>query len=194
MKNTLFRFAICLLCSNTGFAQTLVKNQGQKINMAPVTLDSSGNFDNYGGKMGIGISILDGIGMPVRFYLTPQHVLEGGVYLGGVVLNDNDNLEYRVGLMLGAGYSYFGKRFETKFRKKIRANGLALRFNYLTGDFQTSRASLGWAMETIRPQHLNRSFIFELGIQELFPNFTYLGERPKPSPGIYLRCHWNFFL
>lgn len=196
MKKALLFLLACLFANPFVFAQTLVKTQPAKINIAPASpSDSTGNLNDYGGKMGIGIAIFGGIGFPVRFYVTPKHVAEAGAYLSTVVLVDSDDqIDFSSALMLGAGYTYFGNRFETKYRKKIRANGVALRFNQLTGDYQTTFLSVGWAMETIRPAHPNRSFIFELGLRQSFPNYVYEGRQAKPTPGLYLRCHWNFFL
>ncbi len=154
------------------------------------------DYTGYGGKLSIGISIFDGFGVPVRYY-AGSNVLEAGMYMGGVLLYENNTLkDYRTEPMLGAGYSYFGSRFlkEKKRRDKIRANGIALRVNQLLGDFSTTIPSLSWAQETFREGRRNRSFLFELGIQYLLPNFTYLEVEARNQVGIRLRCQWNFFL
>ncbi len=96
--------------------------------------------------------------------------------------------------MLGGGYTFFGDRFEKTNRGKIRAHGIALRASQLTGDYQMTKASLGWAMETFKKEHPKRSFIFELGLQQQFKNYVYNGERAKDATSLYLRLHWNFFL
>jgi opacity protein-like surface antigen len=160
-------------------------------------------FDDYGGKVGFGICILDGFGMPVRYYFNPKNVVEAGVYLGGVAIRKEDingdleSIDYRTNFMLGVGYSYFGDRFlkEKKKGNKVRAHGIAVRGDYMLGDFSTAFASLGWAMETFKENRKNQSFIFELGLQAIFPDFIFEGvEYSGVWPGLYLRCHWNFFL
>jgi hypothetical protein len=172
-------------------------------NSARFSADTAGDFSDYGGKVGFGISILNGFGLPVRYYFNPKNVIEGGVYLGGVVIQKEDlngdleSIEYKANFMVGVGYSYFGNRFlkEKKSRNKVRAHGIAVRANYLLGDFNTAFTSLGWAMETFKENRRNNSFIFELGLQAAFPDFVYEGvEYSDVIPGIYLRCHWNFFL
>lgn len=161
-------------------------------------------YDNYGGKLGIGISILDGFGVPARYYFSPKSVAELGFYTGGIAIYEEQpaggNLElqaYELGFMIGTGYTYFGDRFlkQKKRKNKVRAHGVALRASRLFGDFGTTFTSLGWAMETFRENKTNKSFIFELGLQGSFPNFVFEGrEYNDPRPGVYLRCHWNFFL
>ncbi len=154
------------------------------------------DYKEYGGKISIGVEIFDGFGIPVRYYSGP-HVIEAGMYMGGVALYENSKLaDIRTEPMVGAGYTYFGNRFlkEKKRRDKIRANGISLRVNQLLGDFSTTVPSLSWAQETFREGRTHRSFLFELGIQYLVPNFTYLEVRPDPQVGLHLRCQWNFFL
>lgn len=180
MKNTFTTLFICLLTTVAALAQT--------------NRDSIGNYNSYGGKVGVGISIFDGFGIPVRFYLSPKNVLEAGFYFGAIAVITDDQLEILAGPLVGVGYTYFGNRFEKPKYQKIRANGVAVRFNHLAGDYSTSMLSLGWAMETIRKKHPQRSFILELGLKQTFPDFVYNGEAIKATTGIYLRCHWNLFL
>ncbi len=171
---------------------------------SPKSAPFASDYDNYGGKLGIGISILNGFGVPARYYFSPKSVAELGLYMGGIAIYEDDpnggglELEsFEPGFMAGAGYTFFGDRFlkEKKRKNKVRAHGVALRTSHLFGDFQTTFASLGWAMETFRENKQNKSFIFELGLQGAFPNFVFDGrEFNDPRPGIYLRCHWNFFL
>ncbi len=165
--------------------------------------DTSGDYSDYGGKVGFGISILNGFGLPVRYYFNPKNVIEGGIYLGGVAIQKEDingdleSIDYKANFMVGAGYTYFGSRFlkEKKKINKVRAHGIAVRGNYLFGDFNTAFTSLGWAMETFKENRRNNSFIFELGLQAAFPDFVYEGKvYSDVVPGVYLRCHWNFFL
>lgn len=157
-------------------------------------------FEDYGGKLGIGISILNGFGVPVRYYINHKNVLEAGMYSGGVLIYNSSDQEFKAvkfGFMGGLGYTHFGNRFlkERKLHNKVRAHGIALRFSKLFGDFNTTFASLGWAVETFREGRTNRSFIFELGLQADFPDFVYEGFLYNdPQPGVYLRCHWNFFV
>jgi len=156
-------------------------------------------YDDYGGKIGVGVSIFNGFLVPVRYYANPKNVFEASVGLGGVVIytTDNEPESIQTGFLLGGGYTFFNDRFlkEKKKRNKVRAHGLAIRASHLLGDFNSSFASLGWAMETFKENRRNNSFIFELGLQALFPNFVYEGQEfNKVRPGIYLRCHWNFFL
>lgn len=161
-------------------------------------------YDNYGSKLGIGISILNGFGVPARYYFSPKSVAELGFYTGGIAIYEEaptgggpELQTYELGFITGAGYTYFGDRFlkQKKRKNKIRAHGVALRASHLFGDFQTTFTSLGWAMETFRENKTNKSFIFELGLQGAFPDFVFEGrEYNDPRPGIYLRCHWNFFL
>lgn len=161
---------------------------------------AAGDYDDYGGNVSVGISIFSGFGVPVRYYINPKNVLEGGFYVGGVAIYNSDLEELQSvesGFMAGLGYTYFGNRFlkEKKKRNKVRAHGVAMRANQLFGDFKTGFVSLGWAMETFRENRPNQSFIFELGIQAMIPDFIYEGYvYDEPRPGIYLRCHWNFFL
>jgi hypothetical protein len=166
------------------------------------TQKTTENFDNYGTKVGFGIKILDGLGVSVRYYNSPKKVIDAGIGLGGyATFKTNNNNEtvfnYFPGTVLSAGFTYFGDRFEkTKKKKvKIRANGVVFRGNYLTGKYPTFSPSLGWAMETFKKDRTNRSFIFELGLKSNFKNFNYDNEVTSVLPvGIYLRCHWNFFL
>lgn len=160
-------------------------------------------YDNYGGKLGIGISISDAFGVPVRYYFSPKRVVEFGLYSGGVAIFEENlatnetEFYYESGFMAGAGFTMFGNRFlkQKKRKNKVRAHGAAVRLNHLFGDYKTTFASLGWAMETFRENRTHKSFIFELGLQGSFPDFTYRGlEYSDPRPGIYLRCHWNFFV
>lgn len=172
-------------------------------NLSQVAADPS-EYADYGGKLGIGISIFTGLGVPVRYYFSPKNVAELGVYSMGVAIYEDDpnggGLEIEAiksGFGIGAGYTRFGDRFlkQKKRKNKVRAHGAAVRFNHLFGEFQTSFASLGWAMETFRENKPHKSFIFELGLQGAFPNFTFDGtEHSDPQPGLYLRCHWNFFV
>lgn len=205
----LWCFATSLIAQSFSMADRSQKPLPAKL-PSEVAEKSAGHFsaptseyDDYGGKIGFGVSIFNGFGMPVRYYLSPKKVIEGGVYIGAVAIweqNNGGNLEllaYEPNFMLGAGYSYFGNRFlkQKKHKSKVRAHGLAVRGQYLVGDFKTAFASLGWAMETFRKDRKNNSFIFELGLQGAFPNFVYNNvEYSKGRPGLYLRCHWNFFL
>jgi hypothetical protein len=171
---------------------------------SPVSAPFASDYDNYGGKLGIGISILNGFGVPARYYISPKNVAELGFYTGGIAVYAEDNTgggieleSYELGFMMGAGYTHFGNRFlkQKKRKNKVRAHGVALRANQLFGDFQTTFTSLGWAMETFRENKTHKSFIFELGLQGAFPDFVFDGRQINdPQPGIYLRCHWNFFL
>lgn len=210
MKKNVCLFFLAIWCSATALtAQSLASFERYPLpdvdtRAAASFLSPASEYDDYGGKLGFGISLFNGFGLPVRYYFTPHNVLEGGLYLGGVaVWEQNTNggtLElqtYETNLMLGAGYSYFGNRFlkEKKRKSKIRAHGLAIRGQHLIGNFKTTFASLGWAMETFKKDRKKTSFIFELGIQGTFPNFVYNGvEYSDARPGMYLRCHWNFFL
>ena len=151
----------------------------------------------YGGKVSMGVSILDGFGIPVRFHAGNSHILEAGAYMGGIVIFYNDDLqEIRYEPMLGAGYTFMGDRFlkEKKRRDKIRSHGICLRVNQLLGDYSTTIPSLSWAQETFREGRTNRSFTFELGLQYLIPNFEYFGEEYASRVGVRLRCQWNFYL
>lgn len=195
MKKPLLFLFLCLFFNLLSFAQTSVKYRAEKAVPAPaIGIDSVGNFDHFGGKVSIGITILDGFGLPVRFYLNQNHVLEVGAYLGGEVVQSEPNIELVSGLMLGAGYTFFGDRFEKANRGKIRAHGIALRARRLTGDYPVTAATLGWAMETFRKEHPKRSFLFELGLQQQFKNYVYNGERANNATSLYLRLQWNFFL
>lgn len=156
------------------------------------------DFTEYGGKLGVGVSILDGFGIPVRYYYK-SNVFDAGLYMGGIGILDQDGVikEFIYKPMLGAGYTFMGNKFLKHKRKrdKVRSNGVCMRLNYLTGDYQTVLPSLSWAQESFRIGRTNRSFIFELGIQYAFPNFELEnGDTPASGVGIRLRCHWNFFL
>jgi hypothetical protein len=174
------------------FFSTLTFTFAQEVNRSNI------DVSKYGGKLGVGISILDGLGVPVRYYVTPKNVLEGGMYIGStIVYNDFEFETIGSGFVAGLGYTRLGDRFvkEKRNTSKIRANGVALRYRRLFGDFKTNFLSLGWAMETSRATRPHRSFIFELGLQGSFPNFVYDNRTfDQAVPGIYLRCHWNFFI
>lgn len=47
-------------------------------------------YDDYGGKIGVGISIFNGFIVPVRYYANPKNVFEASVGLGGVVIYTTD--------------------------------------------------------------------------------------------------------
>lgn len=154
------------------------------------------DFTDYGGKFSVGISILDGVGVPVRMY-RDNYVFELGAYSAGILLNDlNEDPVVVTAPMFGAGYSYFGKKFlkEKKKRNKIKSNGFVLRVNQIVGEYNTTIPSLSWAQEIFRQGRTNRSFLFELGIQYGFPHYTYNGSTPTSSVGLRLRCQWNLFL
>ena len=156
------------------------------------------DFSSYGGKVSVGISILDGIGVPARLY-RDNYVFELGAYSAGILLEDfnPDNSPVIVSApMFGAGYSYFGNKFvkAKKKRNKIKSHGIALRVNQIVCQYRTTVPSLSWAQEIFREGRTNRSFLFELGIQYGFPNYNYNGSVPDSSVGIRLRCQWNLFL
>lgn len=176
--------------SFTGLKVGLTAYLGQ----AEKALEKTSKYGDYGGKIGVGISIFDGFGVPVRYYFSPKKVMEAGIYYGGIVVPNDGEVQLGSGLMLGGGYTFFGDRFEKESKRKIRANGLALRVNFLTGDYSTAMLSAGWAMETFRKDRTNRSFIFELGLREQFPNFELDGEPVKALPTAYLRCQWMIFV
>ncbi|MBL7781837.1 MAG: hypothetical protein JNM22_11520 [Saprospiraceae bacterium] len=154
------------------------------------------DYSEYGGKISIGVSILDGFGIPVR-YVMGHHVAELGAYAGTIIEFQDDEINgIYVEPMIGAGYTYFGNRFLKQKRKvnKIRAHGIALRVNQILGDYSTTIPSLSWAQETFREGRTNRSFTFELGLQYAFANVE---DRPvtiQNNVGIRLRCQWNFYL
>jgi hypothetical protein len=183
VKSIIFLLAIVWL--NCGFAQ------------ADTTTASSIGLGEYGGKVSIGISILDGFGVPVRIY-KHQHVLELGAYSAGLAFLyvDEFDVETITAPMIGLGYTYFGNRFlkVKKKQDKIKANGIAIRLNQIVGTYNTSIPSLSWAHETFREGRTHRSFLFELGIQYAFPHFSIGGESLNSSVGLRLRCQWNMFL
>ncbi len=180
--------------SFTGLKIGLTAYLGSSGKKSNPSADTTGKYANYGRKIGIGISIFDGLGVPVRYYLSPKRVLEGGIYFAGIAVTEYEETQLKFAPMLGGGFTFFGDRFEKVRKQKIRAHGLALRLNYLTGDYSTTMLSAGWAMETFKKNRSNRSFIFELGLRGQFPNYEIEGEPAKVSPGLYLRCHWNFFV
>lgn len=158
-------------------------------------LTAQSDYSEYGRKVSIGVSILDGFGIPVR--LVHQHnVFEGGLYMGSIVeFQDNELNNIYVEPMVGAGYTYFGNRFLKQKRRhnKIKSHGICLRVNQILGDFSTTIPSLSWAQETFREGRTHRSFTFELGIQYAFENT----DRPieiVSNVGLRLRCAWNFYL
>jgi hypothetical protein len=168
-----------------GFAQTDAK---------PAATD----FSSYGGKVGVGISILDGVGVPARLY-RDNSVFELGAYSAGILLEDFDpnnspvivsapDVRCRV-FLLRKQVSESQKK-----RNKVKSHGIALRVNQIVGQYRTTVPSLSWAQEIFREGRTNRSFLFELGIQYGFPNYTYNGSVPDSSVGIRLRCQWNLFL
>lgn len=212
-----FLFHLALACVYTGLVAQSAQNtlssaapasqlswDKKQSLYSPKPAPFASDYDNYGGKLGIGISILNGFGVPARYYFSPKSVAELGLYTGGIAIYEEQpnggglELEaYELGFMAGAGYTFFGDRFlkEKKRKNKVRAHGVALRASRLFGDFQTTFTSLGWAMETFRENRTNKSFIFELGLQGAFPDFVFENRVfDDPRPGIYLRCHWNFFL
>jgi hypothetical protein len=187
MKKVLLYSFFSLIMATCAFAQT------QK---------TSGEFDNYGTKLGFGIRILDGFGVSFRYYNSPKKVFDAGIGTGGLATfkvdsNSDPIFNYYPGAKLSAGFTYFGDRFEKikKKKVKVRANGVAFRGNYSTGKYPVFAPSLGWVMETFRKDRTNRSFIFELGLYANMKNFDYDNEVTSiPGGGLYLRCHWNFFL
>lgn len=160
------------------------------------SLSAQTELKDYGKKLSVGVSIFQGIGIPVRYY-AGSHVLEAGAYMGGIVFSvDNEIKEIRFEPMIGGGYTFFGDRFlkEKKKRSKVRANGISLRVNQILGDYSTTIPSLAWAQETFRVGRTKQSFLFELGIRYVVPHYTYLGLETKSQVGLHLRCQWNFFL
>lgn len=160
------------------------------------TLPAQTDYSEYGQKVSIGVSIFDGLGIPVR--LVHRHnVFEGGLYMGSVLeFDDNQLNNIYVEPMVGAGYTYFGNRFlkQKRTRNKIKSHGICLRVNQLLGDFSTTIPSLSWAQETFREGRTNRSFTFELGIQYMFSNFQDRPVEVRNGVGLRLRCQWNFYL
>ena len=185
MKNLLF----CLLCL---YGATQLSAQ-----TTPATAPApQPDYKEYGGKLTIGFSIFDGLGIPVRYY-AGSNVLEGGFYMGSILfINDNELDKIAVEPMLGAGYTYFGNRYlkTKKKHNRIRTNGICLRANQLLGDYPVTTPSLSWAQESFLEGRTNRSLLFELGIQYALPNYIYQGEAAKNQVGIRLRLQWNFFL
>ncbi len=170
---------VCLLCLTGAYS-----------------LSAQSEYGEYGKKLSIGFSIFQGIGVPVRYY-AGSHVLEGGVYMGGIVFTADDEIqEVRLEPMVSGGYTFFGDRFlkEKKKRNKIRANGISLRASQILGDYSTTIPSLAWAQETFRQGRTKQSFLFELGLRYVIPHYTYRGLEVENQIGLHLRCQWNFFL
>ena len=111
--------------------------------------DGSFEFNDNAKKLSIGISILDGFGVPVRYYLSPQHVFDIGPYYTGIVIQDaNDNYTFSTGFILAGGFTYFGKKYikETRKKTKIRANGIAMRGSVLFGEAEAQQALVRWRL------------------------------------------------
>jgi hypothetical protein len=186
MKKNCFLLPIILLFSTLCFSQEKT---------------TANVFSEYGSKVGVGFTILDGIGIPVRIYPNPNVVFELGLGLGGITgvkkLNYKDEVsELHLGVKPFIGLSFFGNRFEKtrKEKLKVRANGVAFHAGYLVGSYKTISPSIAWAQETFRQGNTKKSFIFELGFQYYNHIFKY-----NPSVfyysewGPYLRCVWNTF-
>ncbi len=159
------------------------------------------DYTEYGGKLGIGISILDGFGIPVRYYISPKMVAEAGLYSRTILLANTDfsgdpDFTSETSAQIGVGFTYFGDRFlkEKRKRNKVRAHGIATRLGHKFGNYQYTTGSIGWAMENFRENRTNKSFIFELGLQGGFADYVYNGIEYGSNIGVYLRCHWNFFI
>ncbi len=193
-----------LIADSKSFLSKKEVSKSTKLTAPPalrLPFDAS-EYDDYGGKLGIGISIFNGFAVPFRYYVNPKNVVEASIGSAGVAIFSDDGQDLELesiesGFLFGAGYTFFNNRFlkEKKKRNKVRAHGVAVRANHLFGNFKTTYASLGWAMETFKENRKGSSFIFELGLQGTFPDFVYNGRVFEDArPGIYLRCHWNFFL
>ena len=182
MKNTLL-FLPFLFLLQQGIAQS------DSTSVPPI------DFSNYGAKVSIGISIIDGLGVPVRLY-QDHNVFELGAYAAGILFEVGDETELATAPMFGAGYTYFGNKFlkTKKKRNKIKANGIALRVNQIVGDFSTTIPSLSWAHESFKQGRTHRSFLFEMGIEYLLPNYTFDSDPLISGVGLRLRCQWNLFL
>lgn len=204
MKNSFVLLLICTLFGSMGLSQTLKDERylggNPQFSAAKTNFEFTeqtrpkGQYDNYGGKfgIGIGISFFNALGAPLRYYFSPKIVMEGGIYYGLIHTTDDYGVPdgFEDGLMLGGGFTFFGDRFEKESMKKIKAHGLALRYNYFTGNYlEANILSAGWAMETFKKDRSNRSFIFELGLKTTLSAFEIY-----PNIPVYLRCHWNFFV
>ncbi|RMF01233.1 MAG: hypothetical protein D6772_05145, partial [Bacteroidetes bacterium] len=136
---------------------------------------------NAGGKLSVGISFGEGFGVPVRYYITPKHVVEAGLYLGAVVIFDEDsngeiNTYLPSGPTIGLAFARLGNKFEKAKRRKskIRALGVTPRFQYQfpvgkDDTFSRFSFSLGFTQETYKGRKHNRNYIFEFG-----PYYHYL--------------------
>jgi hypothetical protein len=184
IKNTLLFLPILFLLQQ-GFAQR------DSTSVPPM------DFSEYGAKVSVGISIIDGLGVPVRLY-NNRHVFELGAYATGIVFEFDveDEPDLVTVPMFGAGYTYFGNKFlkTKKKHNKIKSNGIAVRVNQIVGDYNTTIPSLSWAHESFKQGRTHRSFLFEMGIQYILPNYTLDGDPLSSGVGLRLRCQWNLFL
>jgi hypothetical protein len=185
MKNALLFLSIFVLLQ-----QGLAQRDSTSASVPPI------DFSDYGGKVSVGISIIGGIGVPVRYYKN-HNTFELGAYATGILFELEDEEVVIVSVpMFGAGYTYFGNKFlkAKKKRSKIKANGVALRVNQIVGEYNTTIPSLSWAHESFRQGRTHRSFLFELGIQYILPNYTLGGQPLSDGVGLRARCQWNLFL
>ena len=85
MKKTIALFSLTIAVFTTISAQSFYASASatSPLNFtdAPARIPTlfASDYDDYGGKVGIGISILNGFGIPARVYLNPKNVVEAGM-------------------------------------------------------------------------------------------------------------------
>ena len=168
--------------------------------------------NDYGGEMGLGFQILDGLTVAFRYYLKPSTVLQldaGLISVNAPLLSDENGEEQEInienGFGLNASVNFFGQRFQKIKRSgnhKIKSHGVAIRAGQVFGDYSSTRFTAGWVQEVFKQRNPKHSFLFELGLGAMLPHWhagtlgqNVLYEEPASVVGtIYLRLHWNWFL
>lgn len=194
------------------FFQLLASAQpGDTTSNIPANSRNKANLDEYGGQLGLGFRIFDGLGPVLRYQLDTKNAFELSVGAGATSAPISDEFSgdnpanTEIGLELDVAYHLMGKRYEKNRKNKIKSNGLALHAGHLFGDFSTSFLSAGWTQETFRKDKPMRSFNLELGLKFNFPHWStntaydpwtgYETGYSDPLPVIpYFRLHWNWFL
>lgn len=185
---------------------------------AAVQNTAPADMDDYGGILGLGVSIGGGglLGIHARSAPHPNIALEAGVSLfptltykrvtiydqHGNVIREQEESKFVVAPILNGGVDiFFGQSYKS-FDRKIVRNGLMIRGGTsLSLDVEQSMFATGWARERYKEGRKTPSYCFGLGLGAWFyadpddnPLSEVIGEDLKVLPMIYWKFHWNWYV
>lgn len=176
------------------------------------------DMDDYGGILGLGVSIGGGglLGIHARSAPHPNIALEAGVSFfptltykritiydhNGNVIREQEESKFVVAPILNGGLDIFFGQSYRSFDRKIVRNGLMIRGGTsLSLDVEQSMFATGWARERYKEGRKTPSYCFGLGLGAWFytdpddnPLSEVLDEDLKVLPMIYWKFHWNWYV